>query len=510
MGSRPLTEKAFQSVHAFVDSADLYQEILGGLHGVAELKLAGSSSEFYPEQAVRADILLVGAVEAGAALKVLRGLRSSLELGLTPIILVIPQAPGGLSFPDYDYLITLPLSGFDFKSAIKAVLPIMARLEKYPPLSLALDEKAAREINLLRFMHSRELPQVVPRRDENSPLGYRVSWADALLALPPGQGLLEMNRLAAEGFLLPEVENLVNLCPTCEDFRITLREVCRHCQSPRIRRTPTIQHYSCGHTAPQTAFVRRDRYVCPKCGKELRHIGVDYAKPGEVALCDACGLASQEPELNCLCIKCGATFPPGQTRQLPIHRFRLSQQAVEAATLGLHTHLSLNEVLHHFLNIYSFAFFQAYLDLEIKRALRYHTSFSLISLGIGNRDEIEAQLGAGGKMALVKELGEIIGSNIRQTDLVTFSPNREILVLLIETDEKRAETIVQRLVKKSRELLSFPLEFQYHIACVPNQGQDLDSIRQLLAPGLGGGDQPPVLPGPGVQPPHPAPPPADP
>lgn len=471
--------------YVIVENADLYQEILGGLTGIADLKLVGSSGGLPPDGSFPIDLFIFGAAEEDSARRGLEALRRSPQWGLTPVILVLPKSPQRLTPPEYDQVLTLPLSGFDFRTALKALTSIRATLDRYPPLSSSLDEKAAREITLVRFLHSRELSEIAPPRDENSPYGYRLAWADALLRVTPGQALVEMNRLAQEGLLEAQVMDYIPLCPTCGDFRLSCRQVCPGCQSPRWRRTPTIQHYSCGHVAPQTAFVRRDRYVCPKCGQELRHIGVDYAKPGEVMLCEACGETFPEPELSCLCIKCGAVFPPNRTRPLAIQRFSLSQQGIEAALLGLHTRLSLNEVLHHFLNIYSFPFFQAYLDLELNRTRRYGRQASLIRLSLRNLEELEGQLGVGGKMVLVKELQEIIGSHTRQTDLVTVSPQRQILLLLPETEAAQARTVVERLIHRSQEVLSFPLDFDYQILPIPGTGEP-GALQQALLGGPGG------------------------
>lgn len=478
--------------YVIVDNPDLYQEILAGLTGIPELKLVGSSGGVPPKGSLPIDLFILGALDEQSAGRGLESLRRSPDWGLTPVILVLPRSSGGLSPPAFDHLLTLPLTGFGFREALHAVAPVCACLDRYPPLSASVDEKAAREITLLRFFHSRALSDATPSRDETSPYGYRLAWADALLGVAPGQALVEMTRLAQEGLLEAEVVDYVPLCPTCEDFRLTWRQVCPVCQSPRWRRLPTLQHYSCGHVAPQTAFVRRDRYVCPKCSQELRHIGVDYAKPGEVILCDACGETSPEPRLSCLCIRCGAVLPPDRTRPLAIHSFRLSAAGAEAALLGLHTRLGLREVLHHFLNIYSFPFFQAYLDLESKRTRRYGRHASLIRLSFRNLEDLEGQLGVGGKMLLVKELQEIIGSHTRQTDLVTVSPRREILLLLPETEEAQAHLVVERLIRRSGEILSFPLDFAYHILPLPGPGE-AEALQDVLMPGLDLG--PPVTSG---------------
>ncbi len=476
-----------RSAYLLVDNNDIYQEVMGVLPNLPEVKVAGAGPDLLLDQARQAEVILACAASGSAARRFLQLTRRSLDLSLRPLVLISPQDLPALPRPCFDETVTLPLSAFTLKTALRNLEPLAGHLLSLPLLAEPLDERALREVNLLRFILTRGIAEAVPQRDERSACGYSLPWADALLAVECGHALLEMNRLTAAGLLLAEVEDVINLCPQCSDFRLNFRQTCPHCGSPRLEQARTIQHYPCAHVAPETAFVHGGRYLCPKCGKELRAIGVDYAKPGEVVICGHCGEISPEGQLGCLCIKCGAVFPPLQARQFTVHRYRLSRQGEEAATLGLHSQVTLNGVMDSFLNIYSYPFFEKYLHLEAKRAQRYQTPFSLISLTISNLTDVEAKLGLGGKIALVKELEEIIGMHIRQTDLLTFSPTNEILILLIGSDAVRAQQVMDRLLDKSREILSFPLEFQFHLACVPHQAQDVDTLKRLLT--LGG--QPP-------------------
>ena len=223
-----------------------------------------------------------------------------------------------------------------------------------------------------------------------------------------------------KGCWLTDLVDRVNLCPQCGDYRLNIREVCPVCGSPDIRKEKTIQHFSCAHVAPESDFIEDDRYICPKCRKPLKHIGVDYAKPGEVVVCGHCREISAEPETSCLSLACGLVLTPAALHQFPVYRYRLSPKGLEAALHGLHGRSTLSEVLKSFLNIYNYDFFCKFVQLELKRALRYQHSFSLIRLAIANTPELEASLGLKGKMELVRELETILGTSLRETDMISF------------------------------------------------------------------------------------------
>jgi GGDEF domain-containing protein len=468
-------------IYLLSQQGDLCNEFLNIVKESKNVEIVQHDSCLVDNNNIMPDYLVVIAEDNQFAHRSLHDSRRSLRFGTVPLILGCPTQLKEIRFPYYDALLSTPFSVFDFKNILKNMFTVRANLQKVSPQSEAFNEKAQREVNLLRFIYSRELSEISPQRDKDSPLGYSLAWVDDLLGDERGGSLLELNRLAMDGFFLKELQDRINICPQCDDYRINFRQVCPHCGSPDISTEGTIQHFACAHVAPEKNFISNDKYICPKCGKHLKHIGVDYTKPGEVVVCDHCGTVSQEANVSCLCLVCGAEFLPEQAKQISIYKYRLSQMGLEAAIQGFHSEIDFNNILKSFLNIYSLPFFEKYLQLEMQRALRYKRPFSLINLRIANLAVIDKTIGLKDKSNLIKELEKIFGTYLRNSDLISFTPEGDLYLLLIECDELRAESILQRILKRSNEVLSIPLEFKYHVTCVPNQTKDIENVQQLLS-----------------------------
>jgi Thaumarchaeal output domain 1 len=468
-------------IYLLSQGGDLCSEFLNMVQEIHEIHIIKQDLHSIQNEDINPDYIVVIAEDEHFALHSIHASRSFLRFGTVPLILGCPNQTEEIRYPYYDSLLSIPFSVFDFKRTLKNLSTVRANLQQVNPLPEAFNEKAQREINLLRFIYSRELSEIAPQRDKNSPLGYGLPWAEDILGAKTGGSLLELNRLAMDGLFLTELKDRINICPQCDDYRINFRQVCPHCGSPDISTQGTIQHFTCAHVAPEKNFIQNDKYICPKCGKQLKHIGVDYIKPGEVVVCDKCGEASQEAKVSCLSLLCGAVFPPEHAKQVTIYNYRLSEMGREAAIQGFHSEIGFKNVLKSFLNIYTLPFFEKYLQLEMERSSRYKRPFSFINLRIANLPVVDGAIGLKGKTTLVRELEKIFGTYLRDTDLISFTSEGDIYLLLIECDELRAESILQRILTRSKEVLSIQLEFKYHITCVPNQSDGIKTVQQLLA-----------------------------
>jgi hypothetical protein len=95
-------------------------------------------------------------------------------------------------------------------------------------------------------------------------------------------------------------------CPSCGSLSLLLEIACPSCESRDIRRIDIMVHYECGHTGSVDEFrasLERSGYVCPRCGKELKRVGIDYGRPGAGLRCGKCDSVFQFPVFNFICDK---------------------------------------------------------------------------------------------------------------------------------------------------------------------------------------------------------------
>jgi predicted amidophosphoribosyltransferase len=110
--------------------------------------------------------------------------------------------------------------------------------------------------------------------------------------------LEELSRL---GILTSDVRNNLAVCPRCGSHRVMIHLRCPTCGSPQLKRGSMIEHLACGHIDQEENFRKGEQLFCPKCGKVLRAIGVDYRRPGILYKCLNCGGISSNPKVQYEC-----------------------------------------------------------------------------------------------------------------------------------------------------------------------------------------------------------------
>ena len=135
-----------------------------------------------------------------------------------------------------------------------------------------------------------------------------------------------LESLARKGVLKKVKVGTIPSCPKCGSHRIMVKFLCPVCGSTNIRRVDAIVHLPCGYTAPVEKFVSGGTLVCPKCGKKLKAIGVDYNKLRDVILCEDCGKVSLAPKLMFECADCGAVFGEKDVALKPIYGYRVLKE----------------------------------------------------------------------------------------------------------------------------------------------------------------------------------------
>jgi hypothetical protein len=92
-------------------------------------------------------------------------------------------------------------------------------------------------------------------------------------------------------------------CPKCASLLLAVRLNCPDCKKASLARSEIMIHYECEYSAPVEEFVspKDAEYVCPKCSKHMKRVGIEYGKPGIGFKCQDCGRVFQYPLVNIAC-----------------------------------------------------------------------------------------------------------------------------------------------------------------------------------------------------------------
>ena len=94
-----------------------------------------------------------------------------------------------------------------------------------------------------------------------------------------------------------------SVCPKCSSLHLAVRLNCPDCKKSSLARSEIMIHYECEYSGPVEEFVSQkdSEYVCPKCSKHMKRVGIEYGKPGIGFKCQDCGRVFQYPAVNITC-----------------------------------------------------------------------------------------------------------------------------------------------------------------------------------------------------------------
>jgi Zn finger protein HypA/HybF involved in hydrogenase expression len=91
-----------------------------------------------------------------------------------------------------------------------------------------------------------------------------------------------------------------------------------------------IVHYSCGYVDFEEKFIESETSLkCPKCGKSLKQIGIDYGNPGFAFKCLDCEEFFNLPLELWVCKSCEHQFQLHQAIVENIYSYRLNETVRE-------------------------------------------------------------------------------------------------------------------------------------------------------------------------------------
>ncbi|MBC7130550.1 hypothetical protein H5T51_04945, partial [Candidatus Bathyarchaeota archaeon] len=114
-------------------------------------------------------------------------------------------------------------------------------------------------------------------------------------------------------------------CPYCGSHKSYFFIRCPECESTILEKGEAIEHFKCGHVDFRNKFEKGDKFICPKCGKELNQIGVDYRKAGRWYKCHRDHIFTL-PLMHFSCIECNKIYDLDEAKIETQHIYQLSEK----------------------------------------------------------------------------------------------------------------------------------------------------------------------------------------
>lgn len=138
-------------------------------------------------------------------------------------------------------------------------------------------------------------------------------------------------------FLDPEeMVCVTHVCPECYDKGMIYQETCPKCGSIDISEHNMIHHFRCANISPEQTYMKDGQLICPKCLRELNHIGVDYDRPTTSYSCNKCGINFSEARMICECETCLKFSPVESLVPVPMYNVIFNRRGMTMVPISDH------------------------------------------------------------------------------------------------------------------------------------------------------------------------------
>jgi len=181
----------------------------------------------------------------------------------------------------------------------------------------------ARTLKLMDALVTGKLTEITPIIDFALKLGYAYPSVDSLTDTNDQDTVdileaLEKNKILIKRpfeKLYTDPDGLLQLVPV---------ESCTKCNSGNLVKGQLVEHFSCGYVGLDKEFSQENRYVCPKCHKELRLIGTDYRNVGMHYGCLDCKEIFTVPEVRWRNLRTRKIWSAEELRETVVYSYTFS------------------------------------------------------------------------------------------------------------------------------------------------------------------------------------------
>lgn len=225
-------------------------------------------------------------------------------------------------------------------------------------------------------------------------------------------------------------------CPACFSALLKFSDHCPNCNSINIRNEKFIHCFTCGHVAPESTFLKNERFVCPSCKAKLKLIGEDYDRPLENGVCMDCGNYHIDSKLEVTCLTCNKTCSTEDLSKRFIYEYKLTEFGRNQIKFGT---VSSADLIINDLNYIDLNYFTFTLNWSIQMQRRYDDeTFGIIALKLILDDQVSFY-------DLLLEFSKFLRSTFRTTDFCSKIDNNSFIFLFPKTDLEGLNVLKSRI-----------------------------------------------------------------
>lgn len=316
-------------------------------------------------------------------------------------------------------------------------------------------------VKALQYAFTRE-QNLLPYTDRNSPIGYHLPYISTVLSSQEVvKAFNQLKKLVDRNLLTSKLEDKVNLCHTCQGSYLNFYESCSKCASMDLEHENLIHHFRCAYIGPESDFKNEDQMICPKCDKQLKHIGIDYDKPSEVATCRQCTHTSQETKMKASCIDCGSSNSLSQLKTLEIPSYQLTSEGVDYILSAKFSKGKEKDAIKD-LSVVPYSIFNLLVEQEKARAAnRKGTSSFAGELNIN--PSIYEDLAKDFRSQLKSEILNILRTYLRPIDILCANHTGKYSFIMPDCTKAKAYELYLLLLDNLNKLLSDNISNQTQI-----------------------------------------------
>jgi len=179
---------------------------------------------------------------------------------------------------------------------------------------------------LIEELLAGNITDIKPVIDLSLKLGFSYPQVEGLLSLSTQETHELLESLTEAALLEKHPHSRLLFCSECHSPNLKAGDGCPKCYSWNIARGRILEHLQCGNLSLEEEYITDNRYICPRCHRELKFLGTDYQSLGINYQCHSCKSIFSQPLTTWQCLNCSRFFVEKDVTETFVYSYRLNEE----------------------------------------------------------------------------------------------------------------------------------------------------------------------------------------